>query len=136
MRILLFSLLALAPSCAEGPVDTVGVTTPDGVRTIDVRGLKADLDAGRVAVLVDVRTPEEYAAGHVPGAVNIPLDVLDERIAELDAYEDRDVHVICESGRRSLAASQTLAAAGRRPVNVDGGTKAWRARWAVVEAGE
>lgn len=73
--------------------------------------------------VVDVRSPEEYAAGHVPGAVNVPLDQVDVRSTELTA--DPAVHVICQSGGRSMKAAEMLAARGVRVLSVAGGTKAW-----------
>lgn len=99
---------------------------PHRVRTVKVDELKRDLDAGKVAMLIDVRSPEEFAGGHVPSAVNIPLDQLDSRKSELDAHKADELYMICESGRRSFTASQKLARYGYRPVNVDGGTSAWR----------
>ena len=60
--------------------------------------------------LVDVRTPDEFAADPVPGARNLPLDQLASRRAELDRA--RPVVVFCASGWRSAAAAQTLTAAG------------------------
>lgn len=98
------------------------------VRDIDVATLKSDRDAGTVPVLVDVRTVDEFAEGHVPGAVNIPMDQLSERAGELD--KSQDVYLICRSGGRSARAGKQLAELGFSPVNVEGGTLAW------IEAGQ
>lgn len=73
--------------------------------------------------VVDVRSPDEYAAGHVPGAVNIPLDEVDARSAEFTAAAP--MHVICQSGGRSMKASEALAARGVPAMSVAGGTKGW-----------
>ena len=73
--------------------------------------------------LVDVRDQNEYAAGHVPGGINIPLGQLRSRISEIPSTDT--VHVICESGRRSAQATEALAALGINAVNVEGGTAAW-----------
>ncbi|MFM2163544.1 MAG: hypothetical protein RLZZ383_3056 [Pseudomonadota bacterium] len=121
--------VVLAVACAgpEGVAQTAAGPQPsasEGVLQIEVAGLRAALAAS--AVLIDVRTPEEYAAGHVPGARNVPLDLLSTRLDEIGPA-GTPVYVICQSGRRSLAASQQLAAAGRKPVNVLGGTAAWKA---------
>lgn len=75
------------------------------------------------APVVDVRSPEEYVAGHVPGAVNIPLEQVEARRAEFSAASP--MHVICQSGGRSMKASEVLAAAGVPALSVAGGTKAW-----------
>jgi len=75
------------------------------------------------APVVDVRSPEEYAGGHVPGAVNIPLEQVEARRAEFAAASP--MHVICQSGGRSMKASEALAAAGVAALSVAGGTKGW-----------
>ncbi|MEY3213311.1 MAG: Thiosulfate sulfurtransferase GlpE [Pseudomonadota bacterium] len=94
-------------------------------RAVDVQGLKADLDAGKVPLLLDVRTDEEYVAGHVAQTRHIPLDTLESRLAELEAHKGAEIYVICQSGRRSERASQLLLSKGFTPVNVEGGTGAW-----------
>ncbi|WP_127500305.1 rhodanese-like domain-containing protein [Actinoplanes solisilvae] len=75
------------------------------------------------AVVVDVREPFEYAGGHVPGAVLIPLRQLASRVAELP--RGVPVYVVCASGNRSLSAADYLAAAGINAWSVAGGTGAW-----------
>jgi phage shock protein E len=72
------------------------------------------------AVVVDVRTPAEFAGGHVPGALNVPLDALPARLGELPA--DRLIVVYCASGMRSARAASVLRGAGRTVV--DAGTQA------------
>ena len=82
--------------------------------------------------VLDVRTPEEYAEGHVPGAVNVPHDQLASRLAEVP--KDKDVVVYCRSGRRSALATDVLAANGyRRVSHLDGDIQAWLARGRPVE---
>jgi thioredoxin 1 len=80
--------------------------------------------------VIDVREPEEYDAGHVPGAVPIPMNDVPERIVEQP--RDRVVHVICQSGGRSRQVTEFLRARGVDAVNVDGGTGEWASRgWAL-----
>lgn len=79
------------------------------------------------ATVVDVREPDEYVSGHVPGAVLIPLSEVPDRVDEVPQGET--VYVICATGRRSARAAEHLSAEGRDAVNVAGGTKGW------VEAG-
>ena len=103
--------------------------TPAGIaatapRSVDIATLKGDLERGAVPLLVDVRTEGEYVAGHVPGAVNTPVDQIVARAAEIPS-QDAEVYLICQSGRRSALASTQLAAKGFRTVNVEGGTSAW-----------
>lgn len=74
------------------------------------------------AVVVDVREPDEYVEGHVPGALNIPLGQLGARAGEIPAG---DVLAICKSGGRSLQGAEVLAAGGRTASSVAGGTMGW-----------
>jgi len=78
-----------------------GVVDASAARTLVAAGVK----------VVDVRTPAEFAAGHVPGAVNIPFDEIDRRQAEIGP-PSTPVLVYCRSGRRSGIASQTLREKG------------------------
>jgi rhodanese-related sulfurtransferase len=85
----------------------------------DVRARPGD------AALVDVREPEEFANGHVPGALNLPQADLATRLDEVP--RDRPVFVICQGGFRSLRAAQFLSQCGITDVvSVKGGTEAWR----------
>jgi rhodanese-related sulfurtransferase len=77
------------------------------------------------AWLLDVREPDEWAAGHVPQATHIPLGQLGARTAELP--QDREIYVICRSGARSARAAQALNGAGWQAVNVAGGMQDWAA---------
>jgi len=74
------------------------------------------------ATVVDVREPDEYAGGHVPGAVNIPLAQVPARTAEVPPGR---VFVVCASGNRSKSATDALRAAGVDAASVLGGTKGW-----------
>ena len=75
-------------------------------------------------VLVDVRTPQEYAGGHISGAVNIPVDDLRSRLGELP--HDREVAVYCQMGQRGYLAVRILAQAGFKVVNLGGGYKTYK----------
>lgn len=75
--------------------------------------------------LVDVREPDEWAAGHAPGARHIPLGQLGARTAEIP--RDTAVYVICRSGARSARAVQALAGAGWQALNVSDGMQGWDA---------
>ena len=126
---------APAPSGQAGgtAAGTASEATRPGQASTDVADLKAKLEVGG-AVLIDVRTADEYASGHIPGARSIPLDQLDAHLTELNTYKDQDLYLVCEKGGRSLAATQQLASAGfTRPINVEGGTSAWRRAGYPVE---
>lgn len=80
------------------------------------------------STVVDVRTAEEFAAGHLRDAKNIPLADLATRIGELEKSKGRSVVVVCQTGARSDKAVRQLAAAGFDDVvSLDGGLTAWQA---------
>jgi rhodanese-related sulfurtransferase len=138
---LTYSLLLLSGAglaLAEAPAPAPAATTagaPRGVAAVDQATLLArlvDQDAG--LIVLDVRTAEEYAAGHVPGARNIAHELLPARLAELADARDRDIVVYCRSGRRSAIALDTLRAAGfTRVAQLEGDYLAWEAAQRPVE---
>jgi rhodanese-related sulfurtransferase len=73
---------------------------------------------------VDVRSATEYASGHVPGAVNIPLDEIENRTADLSS--DRPIALICQMGQRARMAATLLEPCQLDVLAVEGGTKAWK----------
>jgi rhodanese-related sulfurtransferase len=88
----------------------------------------------RGAVLLDVREPHEWQAGHAPKARHIPLGQLGTRAGELP--RNREVLVVCRSGARSTRAAKMLAAQRGDVANVKGGMSAWaRAGLPVVAKG-
>ncbi len=76
------------------------------------------------AYVVDVRESDEYEAGHVPGAVHVPLFLVPLKHTEFRT--DRPLYLICETGNRSYQAGLFLAKNGFASRNVEGGTSAWR----------
>ena len=79
-------------------------------------------EAMNQATLIDVRTPAEFTGGAIPGAINIPVDELRQRLAELPAGE---LIVHCAVGIRGHIAARILAGAGRSAKNLDGGYRTW-----------
>ena len=75
------------------------------------------------ATVVDVRDPDEYAGGHVPGALSLPLGELPARLDELP--RDRTLYLVCQGGGRSAKAADLLAGSGFDVRSVAGGTTAW-----------
>jgi rhodanese-related sulfurtransferase len=88
---------------------------------------------GRGDPVVDVRSPEEYVAGHVPSAVLLPMQLVPSHLADLRT--DTPVHLICEVGARSWRVGQFLAEQGIPSRNVDGGTARWRELGWPIETG-
>ena len=74
--------------------------------------------------LLDVRTPQEFAAGSLPGALNIPVDDLRSRIAEIP--NGRPIAVYCQVGQRGYIATRILRQHGIEAANIGGGYKTYR----------
>lgn len=92
-----------------------------------------DLDIAVVTNLIDVREPDEYTEGHIPGAINVPLSVLESSLSQIPSTGI--VHVVCRSGARSARACDFLIQQPSHSsvafVNIGGGTMGW-----IVEGGE
>jgi rhodanese-related sulfurtransferase len=88
--------------------------------SIDVRTLERDIASFQV---VDVRYPNEWEAGHIDGAVHIPMDYVFDRADELD--RSRPVVTVCRSGDRSAEAAEDFASEGFEVKNLSGGIEAW-----------
>ncbi|WP_412537994.1 rhodanese-like domain-containing protein [Longispora sp. K20-0274] len=97
---------------------------------VSLRQFAAAHTAG--AVVIDVRGSLEYMAGHVPGALHIPLRDVGARLGEVPAGR---VYVICASGQRSLLGAEALRGAGRDAWSVTGGTAGWKAAGGRVVRG-
>jgi len=104
---------------------------PGGTAEATVDDVHAALRTG--SLVLDVRTPLEYAAGHIPGAVLLPLHELARSTDRLPA--DEPVLVVCKDGERSRQACQLLDGLGLRGVVVAGGMTAWTGSGAPVETG-
>ena len=123
--------------CGERPTITELRDSPEACMTDALQSLRriapselqmmlADTEGGAPLMLVDVREPREFAAGHLPGAINMPMSELDRRLAELPA---RSTAVfMCRSGGRSLrACGQALRGGTVTPLQLEGGLLAWAA---------
>ena len=104
----------------------------DKPREVSVADLAAGLADGSVRV-IDVREPMEYRAGHVPSAELMSLSRLTDHVDEL--REGLPVHVICQSGNRSLQATDFLRRSGIEAYSVSGGTSMWAAAGHEVVTG-
>jgi rhodanese-related sulfurtransferase len=114
------------------------MTSPDVTNpaSVDAATLRDLLTTGRGPRILDVRTPGEFETAHIPGAYNVPLDLLREHRTELRAHLDDQVVLVCRSGARATQAGQTLAEVGLPNVKVlDGGMLAWQHTDAPVNRG-
>lgn len=79
-------------------------------------------------VVLDVRSPEEFAEGHIKGAINISHEQINANLKKIIAFKDQTVVVHCRSGRRAISAENDLRAAGFSDLrHLDGDMKAWQA---------
>ncbi|TFD29415.1 FAD-dependent oxidoreductase [Cryobacterium cryoconiti] len=120
--------LAYAPqySSAKDPINQLGYVAENlaagTTRALQWHELAAARAAG--AVLVDVRSAGEFAAGNIPGAINVPLDELRDRLDELP---DAPLIVHCQVGQRGHTAARILSQSGFDVQNLDGGYRTWTA---------
>lgn len=77
-------------------------------------------------VLLDVRTQEEINNGHIPGALLLPYDEIDQKAAQLLPEKEKEIIIYCRSGRRSAIAKDSLEALGYTNVNDFGGMNRWQ----------
>ena len=122
-RYIIFSILLSA-------VIFVGCAQTTDEKAITVDQLREMMINDSNLVLLDVRNPyelEDKSLGHIDGVLNIPLPELEKRLGELDEFKDKDIAVICRSGRRSGVATDILVEKGFNAVNVLGGMVQYRA---------
>ena len=116
-------LLATVIACLAGCHRAPEATRP----TISSAELAQQIQNGTAPLILDVRTADEYRAGHIPGAVNIPIDELQSRLPELKISKSAEVVVHCEHGGRAAKGEAILAAAGYdHVVDLDGHMAGWR----------
>jgi pyruvate/2-oxoglutarate dehydrogenase complex dihydrolipoamide dehydrogenase (E3) component/rhodanese-related sulfurtransferase len=121
--------LAYSPQygSAKDPINMAGFVAGGLLRgdhpQVDIEAVLA-APPGEHPFLVDVRTPQEFAAGHIPEAVNIPVDDLRSRQGELP--RDRDIAAYCQVGQRGYLATRILIQAGFQAANIGGGYKTYR----------
>ena len=129
MKRLGLSIMALVMIPLLASACGVGEQTPEGYENTPVKHAYEHWRQGGQSpipfVFLDVRTPEEYAAGHIKGARLIPVQELSEHLAEVP--KNKQVYVYCYSGVRSARASKLLAKHGFNNIeNVMGGFEAWK----------
>jgi rhodanese-related sulfurtransferase len=117
--LLLIALVAIA-ACARERAGAPGPIAP--------AELAARISSGSAPVILDVRTPEEFAAGHIPGARNVPVQELGDRLASLNLSPSQEIVVHCEKGGRAASAESILRDSGYTNVrDLSGHMSSWRA---------
>lgn len=133
---------ALARVVSTLILSLVAVTAPASVATagetalIDQATLLQRINEENASMIVlDVRTPEEFAAGHVPGAINIPHTQLPDRISELPSAGQQDIVVYCATGVRAEKAATIFREKGfTRLLHLEGDMKLWREKHQPLES--
>ena len=129
-----------APAVDAAPLETPalalggdGVVPVDG--TISPEALLERIDRGERLVILDVRFEGEFAAGHVPGALNVPFMQVSTRIASIPGSGDDELIVYCGHGPRAYVAASALRRGGRtRIVYMSGHWAGWQAAGLRVES--
>jgi rhodanese-related sulfurtransferase len=96
------------------------------MKTLTAKEVEALVNEGKAADIIDVRETDEVAEGKIPGAVNIPLGLVEFRMHELD--KSKEYIMVCRSGGRSGRASQLLESQGFNVINMEGGMLSWEGK--------
>jgi rhodanese-related sulfurtransferase len=91
---------------------------------LTIADIQSSLAQGRPGLLVDVRSASEFATGHIPGALHIPLEQIESRVDDLGA--ELPIILICKSGQRARMAAALLEPCRPKAKVLEGGTDAWR----------
>ena len=117
-----FLLLMLFIVCC---VTVLKLYNSHGAKKITAAGAKARLDSGDPVVLLDVRTAEEFAEGHIPGAVCLPVEAIGRTAPAELPDKSAEILVYCRSGSRSAKAARKLTGLGYTHVADFGGIQDW-----------
>lgn len=122
---LMTSLLVVVFAACTTPVDD---PTPAPIpKTITAEELTERIQRSQAPLILDIRTKSEYARGHIPGSLNIPLDQLSNWMSETDIAKTEEIVVHCYSGHRSKIAEKALRKAGYLNVrDLDGHMSHWK----------
>ena len=104
------ALFALAASLFALPQKHPSIDP--GARETDAKELHTLLDHNGKALVIDVRTPGEYAQGHIPEAINVPIEVLRQKIKQMHVSKDTTIVTMCDRGGRSSRAAMELQKMG------------------------
>lgn len=100
---------------------------------IDAAAVQAKLNEKPKPLVLDVREPSEYSAGHIAGSMSLPLHQLASRMSELP--KDREIICVCASGSRSGSAARQLTGVGFTVLNLSGGMSRWMQAGLPVKKG-
>ena len=135
IAILFLTMLTACNRVGPQSLDEMVVEAKKHVDAVTVEQLKEKLDNGDMILLIDVREPNEFNAGYIPGSVNIPRGVIEFKIGNEAFWDaaflylpekDEEIITYCKKGKRGLFAAETLKKLGYTNVTyLDGGWKKW-----------
>jgi rhodanese-related sulfurtransferase len=129
---LMTGLLAVVLAACTAPADDS--KRGAGPKSITAEELAEQIQLSQAPLILDVRSEEEYAEGHIPGALTIPHDQLGDRLSEIDAAKTDEIVVYCRSGYRAGIAEKILIEAGYSDVrDLAGHMNAWKSGGYPIE---
>lgn len=131
-KILVFISFVLA---AAVPLAAQHMPAAKSAPEIEATKLHEEMGQGKKVLVIDVRTPKEFEADHIPGSVNIPLDELERKVSEMKLAKDTTIVTVCEHGGRSSNAAMELQKLGYKTVSYCR-LDHWRAKDYKVEKGD
>lgn len=132
MKFIIENSWLIALAIISGSALLVPVLRRSGAKATHLQAIQL-MNQSKCTVL-DVRNAEDFAAGHIKNAKNIPLPDLSKRLSELEKKKAHPVLTVCASGTRSATAAATLTRAGfANAVSLDGGMLAWQSQGLPVE---
>ena len=125
--IVFLSIFSCHNEVATSTANTTSTVQTSETHSIDIPTLYQKMD--QQPIIIDVRTPEEFATGHIPTAKNIPLSSLQDHIFELSHAKNSEIFLVCAVGGRSQQATTMMRSKGfTKAINVEGGTRGWQAK--------
>lgn len=131
VSILLLCLMLLCTGCSQS-ADHTDSTDEPLYSSITMEDAATLLESEHDYIILDVRTEQEYFSGHIPGALCIPNENIDESVAEALPDKDQVIFVYCRSGNRSKQASEKLVNLGYTNIVEIGGVKDWPGELVVI----
>ena len=132
MKNLFIAVICICMLCAGCVADNSNAKEEPLYSSITMEDAAVLLESENDYLLLDVRTEQEYFSGHIPGAVCIPNEDIDENVAEALPDQEQVIFVYCRSGNRSKQAAEKLANLGYTNIVEIGGVKDWPGELIVI----
>ena len=123
----------------ETTTETAETATETAVETVEIKAMTGEELVAQNSdekkdevIIIDVRSSEEYKAGHIPNAININVDELEGRLNEIEDYKNKPVITYCNSGKKSGTAAEILVNNGFQDVTDAQGVKEFRIRFSPL----